>query len=119
MKPALVYDGECPFCANYVALLRLRETWPDLELIDARQNPDHAGVKLVLSNKLRVDDGMALIEGGKIHHGAAAIHELSAYGGPLNRIIFRSRARSSLLYPFLRFGRNAVLKLLGRKKLGF
>lgn len=33
----VVYDGECPFCASYVALLRLRERVGEVRLIDARR----------------------------------------------------------------------------------
>jgi len=30
----IVYDGDCPFCSGYVALLRLREQY-DVRLVDA------------------------------------------------------------------------------------
>lgn len=119
MKPALVYDGDCPFCSNYVELLKLRETWPDLELVNVREMPDHAAVAIVRTRGLKIDDGMAIVDGDLVFHGAEAIHELAEHGGPINRVLFRSKVRSEILYPFLRFGRNAVLKLLNRQKLGY
>lgn len=35
----LLYDGECPACRSYVAIARLRQLWPDLRILDARQEP--------------------------------------------------------------------------------
>jgi predicted DCC family thiol-disulfide oxidoreductase YuxK len=121
----LAYDGECPFCANYVELLRLRESFPELEMIDARQAPDHPAVRLIRQRGLRLDDGMALVEGDVIYHGADSIHALANRGtsrstfSRLNRALFKSRSVSTALYPVLRAGRNLTLKLLGRRKLGF
>jgi predicted DCC family thiol-disulfide oxidoreductase YuxK len=119
----LVYDGQCPFCSNYVRLLRLREVFPDLQLLDARENPDHPAVRKLAAQGLRVDDGMALLSGDRVYHGAQSIHALAEFGGGsfgrVNRWIFRSPRRSAALYPLLRGGRNLVLRLLGRKKLGF
>jgi predicted DCC family thiol-disulfide oxidoreductase YuxK len=121
----LVYDGECPFCANYVELLRLRESFPGLQLLDARSQRDHPVVRSIIARGIRIDDGMALITGDSIYHGADSIHALALHGGHhsavarLSRIVFRSRARSNAIYPMLRAGRNLVLRLLGRSKLGF
>lgn len=121
----LVYDGECPFCANYVELLSLRELFPDLHLIDARVHREHPAVRSLAARGMRIDDGMALVVGDAIYHGADSIHALAFRGpghtrfGRLNNIIFRSKARSNAIYPVLRAGRNLVLRLLGRSKLGF
>ena len=32
----IVYDGQCPFCSRYVALLRLRDSLGEVRLINAR-----------------------------------------------------------------------------------
>lgn len=116
---ALVYDGECPFCANYVALMRLRERWPSIELVNAREQPDHPAVAEVKSAGRRIDDGMALLSGGTIYHGADALQVLAEHGGGLNRLLFASQRRARMFYPVLRSGRNLTLALLGRRKLGF
>ena len=34
-KMVVVYDGECPFCRNYVKLMWLRKAVGDVELVDA------------------------------------------------------------------------------------
>lgn len=123
--PVLIYDGECPFCANYVRLLRLRETFPHLQLVDARQEPRHPAIQRLKMRGLRIDEGMALVDGETIHHGAESIHALADRGpkrsffGRLNRTLFQSRRVSAALYPMLRTGRNVTLRLLGRRKLGF
>jgi predicted DCC family thiol-disulfide oxidoreductase YuxK len=116
---ALVYDGECPFCANYVALLRLRERCPSLELVNAREEPDHPAVREVKAAGLKIDEGMALVEGGVIHHGADAMQVLASHGGQLNSALFANTRRARVLYPILRAGRNLTLAILGRRKLGF
>lgn len=36
----VIYDGECVFCASFARLLRLRETFGAIRLIDARQEND-------------------------------------------------------------------------------
>ncbi|WP_321324873.1 DCC1-like thiol-disulfide oxidoreductase family protein [uncultured Parasphingorhabdus sp.] len=119
----LVYDGDCPFCANYVELLRLREQFPDIDLVDARMNRDHDAVQKILQAGYVVDEGMALIDGDNIFYGAAAIHSLarpsSSVFGRINWWIFKSQERAGFLYPILSMGRSAVLKLLGRKKMGY
>ncbi|MGH6940007.1 DCC1-like thiol-disulfide oxidoreductase family protein, partial [Hypericibacter sp.] len=107
-QPILVYDGECPFCANYVRLLRLRELFPNLQLLDARENRDHPAVRQLSARGLRVDDGMALLSGDRIYHGAESIHALAEFGRPegvfgqANNWVFRSQRRSAILYPLLR-----------------
>jgi len=124
-RPALIYDGECPFCANYVRLLQLRESFPQLELVNARESPDHPAVQQLKDRHLKIDDGMALVDGDRIFHGAEAVHALADKGASgtffsrLNRALFQSSRSSNALYPVLRAGRNLTLRLLGRRKLGF
>lgn len=102
---ALVYDGDCPFCANYAALIKLRAKWPDIELVNAREKPDHPAATRVKREGLLIDEGMAVVEDDNIHYGADATQFLTGIPKPI--------------YPFLRAGRNLTLRLLGRKKLGF
>lgn len=115
---SLVYDGDCPFCSNYVAFLDLKKRFPDLELVNARDYPNHPAVETVRSKGLLIDDGMALVDGDQVHHGAEAIHALATDRG-INGRVFGSLRRAKALYPLLRAGRNLTLKLMGRSKLGF
>ena len=118
----LVYDGECPFCSRYVALVRLREALGPVRLMNARDGGPV--VESLVAAGYDLDEGMVLIWRGRIYHGDACIHLLallSTPSGAFNRInaaVFRSERASRLLYPILRSGRNATLRLLGRRKMG-
>ena len=120
-RMAIVYDGACPFCSRYVRLLRLREALGPVALVDARQGGPL--VDEVERRGLRLDEGMVLVLGEHMHHGADCIHRLALLStesdrfNRLNGWIFRSPAASRLLYPVLRLGRGVALRLLGRGKL--
>lgn len=117
----LLYDGECPFCSSYVKFVRLRETVGPLRLLNARDGgPEY---DLAVRKGFDLDQGMLLHLSGRYYHGADcmnALAMLSGDSGLINRFnswVFRSQARSTALYPVLRLGRNAVIRLLGRRKL--
>jgi predicted DCC family thiol-disulfide oxidoreductase YuxK len=117
----VIYDGECPFCSRFVAFQRLRESIGPVTLIDARQRPDL--VRDFEAAGMPLDQGMALIMGGQVYYGADCINRLallSSRSGVFNRLnalIFQSPTVSRLLYPALRAGRNATLRILGHSKL--
>ncbi|HEV7694580.1 MAG TPA: DCC1-like thiol-disulfide oxidoreductase family protein [Hyphomonadaceae bacterium] len=118
---AIVYDGECPFCANYVKLVKLREAVGPVRLIDARS--DDPIVKRLTDAGYDLNEGMAMVDGEKIWHGDECVNRIalmSTSSGLFNRInagLFRSQGASRLLYPWLRGGRNFALKALGRKPI--
>ena len=117
----VVYDGECPFCSRYVAMLRLREAGGHVELIDARSS--HPMVDEVVDRGFDLDEGMVAKIGDAYYAGADCVNVLSLLStrtngfNCLNYWMFRSRSFSRILYPLLRFGRNLVLRLLGRTKI--
>jgi predicted DCC family thiol-disulfide oxidoreductase YuxK len=117
----IVYDSECPFCTNYVKLLRLREAIGPAELIDARGQ--HPILGEIVRAGLDLDEGMVVKMGGRLYHGGDCLNVLallSTRAGFFNRAIagvFRSATLSWTLYPSLRAGRNAALRLLGRKRI--
>lgn len=117
----IVYDGECPYCRNYVRLVRLRDALGTVRLIDARKGGPE--VEHVRAAGLDLDEGMIFRYGGRLYHGADAIHMMAVLAGPsglFNRInarVFRSPARAAFLYPILRAGRNTTLFLLGKRKI--
>jgi predicted DCC family thiol-disulfide oxidoreductase YuxK len=117
----LLYDGDCPFCRNYVRYLIARDAFGGLELRDARQHPQD--VHYWKTQGHDVNRGMILYVHGTAHFGEAALQTIAEATTPrsflqrLNRWAFRSARRSHLLYPILRSIRNLTLRILGRTQL--
>ncbi|TDJ30888.1 MAG: DUF393 domain-containing protein [Gammaproteobacteria bacterium] len=120
-KILLVYDTECPVCENYCQRVRIEESAGDLKLIDARESSEVLTEITALG--LDIDQGMVLKMQGELYYGADAIHALalmSSRSGHFNRFnywLFQSERASRLLYPALKWGRNLLLKSLGRTKI--
>jgi predicted DCC family thiol-disulfide oxidoreductase YuxK len=120
-KLLLIYDDECPACRNYTQMIRIKETVGELILINAREDGDE--VSRLSEAGFDLDEGMALIVGTRVYYGADTVHMLALMGSPsgmfnrLNHWVFRSRARSKMLYPVLKAGRNLLLKILARSKM--
>lgn len=117
----IIYDGECPFCASYVGMLRLRENIKDIQLIDARDAAQ--SVQAMQERGMDINDGMLVIYKDEIYYGPDAMNILSLLTSEnafFNRVIaffFRSKWSSRTLYPVCRFFRNIALAVLGRKKI--
>ncbi len=117
-KLVVVYDGECPFCKNFVRLMALRKAAGDVELVDARTQAP--AVRRLVELGYDLNEGMAATYGGKIYYGSDAVTLLSSMSserGWLGRaiaLLLRDRTRAHLLYPAMKLGRRIVLKLLGR-----
>lgn len=112
-----MYDGHCPVCDAYSRMLRIRESVGTLRLCDARQSPE---VRERLEREgFDLDDGLVLDVNGVLYHGDDAMHVLATMSGRsgafnrLNHWVFRSRSRSKAVYPLLKAGRGALLRLLG------
>jgi len=117
----LVYDRECPVCDAYCRMVRIRESVGALRLVNAR---DASGIMGEITAKgLDIDEGMVLKFGNTLYYGADAIHVLSlmsSRSGAFNRLtywIFRSKSRSTILYPLFRFFRNLLLKVLRKARI--
>lgn len=115
-SPTVIYDGECPFCANYVTYYRLKQSLGNLRLVDARSLSPEDMRRL---GSFDLDEGMLFILDGKIYHGADAVHALAlmtsgaGFFNKLNAFIFRRKWLATLLYPALRLGRAVALKAKG------
>lgn len=114
----IFYDGECPFCSAYARMLNLRRTVGRVELIDARSADPR--LKALRAQGVDLDEGMAVVYGGRLYVGAEAVRILSVLSesGGILRALMRSPRRAALLYPLLKGGRNLTLKLLGRRPIG-
>lgn len=118
----LIYDGDCPFCSQYVRLTRLREALGPVALINARdQGPEQARA---VALGFDLNEGMLLHFDGQDHFGADCLNMLalmSTRSGAFNRftaLLFRNKPVARFSYPILRNGRNATLWMLGRAKIG-
>jgi len=118
MTLSIYYDGECPFCANYVALTKLREAVGKVTLVNLRE--DAAARAELINSGIDPDLGMVVDYDGKRHVGEAAVNRLSTLSsgeGLLNHIAATTLSNqliSRATYPVMRAGRNLTLTLLGR-----
>ncbi len=118
----LVYDRGCPVCTAYCRALAIRQLDRNMQILNARE--DHPVVREIKRLGLDLDEGFVLRIGSEYHHGAEAIHRLALLSTPsgvfnrVNYFIFRSQKLSRLLYPVLRLGRNLILAVMGRQRIG-
>jgi predicted DCC family thiol-disulfide oxidoreductase YuxK len=117
----IVYDGDCPFCSQFVALVRLREAAGPVVLLNARE--DHPIVRYVKQRGVVLNQEMAMVAGDQVYAGADCMNRIalmstnSGLFNKLNALVFSSRPVSKFMYPILRAGRNLSLKVLGRSPL--
>ena len=117
----LVYDKQCPVCDAYCRMVRIRESFGMLSLVNARDAS--AIMDEITAKGLDIDEGMVLKVGSTLYYGADAIHALSlmsSRSGVFNWLtfwIFRSKSLSTILYPLFRFFRNLLLKLLRKSRI--
>ena len=114
----LIYDGECPFCAAYMKMLRLKDSAGEVTLIDARSDdPEVARIK---SLGLDLQEGMVARYGGRDYYAEECLTllaMLSSGSGVLNGLtawMFKNPARARFAYPIMKTGRAVTLKALGR-----
>lgn len=118
---SIIYDGECPFCANFVKLYAIRKKVAEVELIDARLQPGL--VQELRSRGMDINEGMVVIWQGHYYFGAAGMHLLSVLGtedgifGVFNQLLFYNKRIAGLIYPALAAGRRITLSLLRRKPI--
>mgnify|MGYP001545960188 CR=1 FL=1 len=118
----IIYDGDCPFCAAYVRMTRLKRAVGDVELVNARDMND-ADINELTAKGFNLDSGMIVVYEGEYYHGHEAIHMIALMtteAGPFNRVmgtLFKNKKTAKCLYPFLVTGRNLALFLLGHKKI--
>lgn len=119
----LIYDGECPFCSQYVRMARLRAVLGEMRLIDARDGGHE--VKDARDRGFILDEGFILNIDGRYYSGADCIHMLALMSSrsnvfnKLTHAVFKNERRSRVLYPLLRAGRNTLLRLTGRQPMGY
>jgi predicted DCC family thiol-disulfide oxidoreductase YuxK len=120
---ALIYDAQCPVCTAYSGAVSVDPNDAStIRRIDARS--DHALVAEARAAGLDLDDGMVVVYKGQLYHGADALHLMATLAprkglkNRLNRLLFGNKTLSRCAYPLLRAGRNTLLRILGRSKIG-
>ena len=106
-KIEIVYDGECPFCTDFVVVSNIKKNVGSVRLINARDTEAHA-VKMLKKQGINLDDGMAIIhEDGSIMYGALAARFITVYGQGKGlraffyRLLLRNERVAKCVYPGL------------------
>ena len=115
----LLYDGECPVCSAYVAMSRLRQLYPDLRVMSARDQPDM--VAALRRDGYEINKGMVLSLDRKLYFGAEATRMIATLGraspARWRRMLLAgigSAPWARALYPWLNRARQVLLWMLGR-----
>ena len=115
----LLYDGECPACGAYVAVSRLRQLYPDLAVISARDTPEL--VAELRRAGYEINEGMVLSLDGRLYFGPEATRMIAVLGraspSAWRRALLASIGTAPwarLLYPWLNRARQLLLRLLRR-----
>jgi predicted DCC family thiol-disulfide oxidoreductase YuxK len=117
----IFYDGDCPVCAQYIRLYRLKDSNISFTLSDLRDKPEKVAEFAALG--FDVDEGMIVELDEKLYHGVAAVHVLALLSTPVgvfnrcNRWIFSRPGLAKIVYPVLVSCRKVLLALLGRGKI--
>lgn len=117
----ILYDGECPFCKNYVKLLQLKDSVGPVRIVNARESSPE--LQKAKDKNLDLNLGMVFSYNGQLYHGDQAVNALALLGeskgvfNRLNKWIFSSKSRSNFFYPALRAGRNCALKFKGKPQI--
>jgi predicted DCC family thiol-disulfide oxidoreductase YuxK len=116
----VIYDGECPFCSDYVKAMRIKNVADQLVLINARTD-DYQ--HLLKGKTFDLNEGMLVIIDDQYYHASEAVQILSLVATPLsllnklNFFLFRIPVIANLYYPVCRFIRNLALKIKGVSKI--
>ncbi|MCB1506940.1 MAG: DUF4166 domain-containing protein [Hyphomicrobiaceae bacterium] len=114
-----VYDGDCPLCTSAAMALRIKRDYGTLQLLNAREQRDHPVVRDLTGRGFDLDEGMAIIADGHIHHGPDALRFMARYGDARNpfmaatRSLYWSKTLAVITYPWLRGVRNWLLRRRG------
>ena len=113
----IVYDGECPFCSDYISRVRLQAHCGPVMLINARDR--NQSVAAYWQAGFDLDQGMVAVLDGQAYYGAHAVTLLARLGDPsdlFNRLNVWLLARptlSAFLYPVFKLARRLALAVKG------
>lgn len=117
----LYYDGECPFCTQYVKYYQLKAAVGQVRLHNLREHPD--AVRAFKQKGYDVDKGMIVFYRDRFYHGhhaMALIEKLSmarsGWSGWL-RVLLGKMGGYQAGYLTLTLGRRATLFVMGKSLL--
>ena len=109
-----IYDGECPFCNHFAALIELKSKINNIRILDGRENTDL--IKNLLDKGFDIDKGAVLLKDNEILHGVDAINTIcKQVENPSDSLlklltkIFKSKKRTTLIFPLLLRARRFAL----------
>ena len=117
----IIYDKQCPACSLYCSLLKIREEFGDVNLVDARG--DYQYQKEIRRRGWSLDEGFVVALDKELYFGSDAIHMLaliSSNNGIFNKanyFLFKSSVLAKIIYPILRLLRRTLLIVMRRKKI--
>jgi predicted DCC family thiol-disulfide oxidoreductase YuxK len=117
---AIVYDGECPFCADFMLAANMRKAGYALELVSAREK-SHPKVLLARNFGLDLDYGMVVFVGDRILYGADAANFIVMHGdqttfrGKVYRLLLSNSTVAKIFYPMLVFLRKVFFFITRRR----
>lgn len=115
----IIYDGECPFCSDFMAVANMRKAGYELKLVNARDK-FHPAVLIVRRAGLNLDNGMVVLVGELVLYGADAAHFIISHGNPkafrakIYRMLLSRITIARILYPMLVILRKAYFSLTRR-----
>lgn len=117
----LIYDGDCPFCQNYVAFVQVTRAVPGLRLLSARDGGDE--VEEARRRGIDLDREMVLVIDDEWFTGEAAMSELARRAKRFTTInglwhsLLKRPQIGRFIYTRLVYGRLLVLRILKRKRI--
>ena len=109
-----IYDGECPFCNHFAALIELKSKINNIQILDGRKNLDL--ISNLLDKGFDIDKGAILLKDDEILHGVDAINTIcKQVKNPSDSLlkllsnIFKSKKRAKLIFPLLIRARRFAL----------
>ena len=113
----IVYDGECPFCSDYISRVRLQAHCGPVMLINARDR--NQSVAAYWQAGFDLDQGMVAVLDGQTYYGSHAMTLLARLSDPsdlfnrLNAWLLARPTLSAFLYPLFKLARRAALAVKG------
>ena len=113
----IIYDGNCPFCSDFVKISNLKKSYADVRFHNARESGDPLVVQLK-SAGYQLNDGMIVMAGEEVLYGAEAARFIVRGGSgghrfALYKSLLRNKHLSKLFYPILVFLRKLYFRMTG------